>query len=285
MELKNKTDQPEISAIVIAWNCRDDVQNLLESLKPAFKNISHEIVFIDNNSNDDTVEMIESDYPYVNLTANKQNNGVARARNQALKQARGRFIFIVDADCVYQKGDAKQAIKYLDSHPQVGLLGFRLYYPSGELQDSGRTLPTPRDLILNRMDGSDFIQSSIVFRRHRMRDFDPDKLREAGFVSGAAQFFKREILDEIGYLDESMFYGYEDSDFCARIIKSGKKVVYFPHVVLTHYHQRLSKKKPISKMTLSQIKSYQIFRRKHSRMMPTVNRQILTDNNPPEFTA
>jgi GT2 family glycosyltransferase len=285
MEISDKivSKNPELSIAVISWNCRDDVKRLLDSLQLALMDISHEIIFIDNASEDDTVEMIRSEYPYVKLTVNAQNNGVAKARNQALKLCSGRFVFIVDADCIFREGNIKDAITYLDENPNVGLLGFKLFYPTGELQDTGRTLPTKRHLILNRMDGSEIVKSTQTFRHHRMRHFDSTKLREAGFVSGAAQFFRRELLGEIGYLDETMFYGYEDSDFCARVIKSGRKVVYFPYVVFTHNYTRLTKKKPLSRLTMHQIRSFRIFTKKHGDVISKVNRNLLTKNDPPEF--
>ncbi|MBU1022966.1 glycosyltransferase [bacterium] len=281
---RDNIQQPEISVAVIAMNCREHVRRLVDSLKIPLNGISHEIVFVDNASTDGTVEMLKSDYSNIVLIENKRNNGVSLARNQALKNCRGKYIYIVDADCEYQEGDFKEATRYLEDNSHVGLLGFRMYYPSGDLQDSGRTLPTPIHLVFNRLEGSDRIRESITFRRHRMKDFDPMSLREAGFVSGASQFFKRELLNEIGFLDEKMFYGYEDSDFCARVIKSKKKVVYFPNIVFIHHHQRLTKKNPLSKMTLIQIKSYQIFLKKHAKDLARINRDLHQKNQPPSFT-
>ena len=274
---------PEMSVAVIAMNCRDDVRRLLDSLTEPLNAMSHEIVFVDNASTDGTVEMLKTEYPDTVLIENSRNNGVAPARNQALKKCKGKYIFIVDADCEYKEGDFRSAINYLESNPDVAVLGFRLYYPTGEIQDTGRTLPTPFDLLVNRLDSSEKIRNSRKFRQHRMRDFDPMKLREAGFVSGASQFFARKLPDEIGYLDENMFYGYEDSDFCARAIISGKKVVYFPFIVIVHHHQRLTKKKPLSRMAAEQMKSYGIFHRKHGKMLGRINRDLRLNNNPPPF--
>ena len=282
--IQDNKKQPEISVAVIAMNCREHVRRLLESLISPLDGINHEIVFVDNASTDGTVELLKSDYSDVVLIENDQNNGVSVARNQALKNCRGKYIFIVDADCEFREGNFRDAIKYLENNPDVGLLGFRMYYPSGDLQDTGRTLPTPIHLVFNRLDGSERIKDSITFRRHRMKDFDPMSLREAGFVSGASQFFQRELLDEIGYLDEDMFYGYEDSDFCARIIKSNRKVVYFPKIVFIHHHQRLTKKNPLSKMTFIQIKSYQIFHKKHSKDLARINRDLYQKNSPPSYS-
>jgi GT2 family glycosyltransferase len=284
MAVGNKnTFAPEISVAVIAMNCLDDVRRLLESLSEPLKAVSHEIVFVDNASTDGTVEMLKTEYPEIILIENSENNGVAPARNQALKKCGGRYVFIVDADCEYKEGDFKLAISYLEKNPDVAVLGFRLYYPNGEIQDTGRTLPTPLDLIINRLDSLKKIRNCKTFKQHRMRDFDPMKLREAGFVAGASQFFARKLPDEIGYLDENMFYGYEDSDFCARVIRSGKKVVYFPFIVIMHHHQRLTKKKPLSRMAAEQMKSYGIFHRKHGKMLGRINRDLRSNNNPPPF--
>lgn len=275
--------KPDVSVAVIAMNCREDVRRLLESLSDPLSGVSHEIVFVDNASTDGTAEMLKTEYPEIILIENRENKGVAPARNQVLKQCKGKYIFIVDADCEYKEGNLRSAVSYLENNPDVAMLGFRLYYPNGEIQDTGRTLPTPFDLIVNRMDSSEKIRNSKNFRKHRMRDFDPMKLREAGFVSGASQFFARKLLDEIGYLDENMFYGYEDSDFCARVIRSGKKVVYFPYIVIVHHHQRLSKKKPMSRMAAQQLRSYGIFHRKHGKTLGKINRDLRMKNNPPPF--
>ena len=280
---RNPDKSTLVSVAIITRNSRNELDRLLESLKKPLKTVSHEIYTVDNGSSDGLVEMIQAKYPNVKLVINKTNNGVARARNQALKLCSGKFIFILDADCEYREGDLLEPMKYLDDNPDIGILGFRIYYPNGELQDTARTLPSPKDLVANRMDKSPKIQKSPTFRRHRMRDFDPMKLREAGFVAGACQFFKRDLLNRIGYLDESMFYGYEDADFCARIIKAGMKVVYFPNVVVVHYHQRLTKKNPFSKMTLIQIRSYRIFYSKHQDIIEKVNKKLFENNSPPSI--
>ena len=270
-----------VSVAIITRNSRNELERLLESLKEPLKNSGHEICLVDNGSSDGSVETIRSKYPDVKLIVNKANNGVAPARNQALRLCSGKYIFILDADCEYRDGNLNKATKYLDDNPDVAILGFRVYYPNGKLQDTARTLPSPKDLLVNRMDSSRKIRNSPTFVRHRMREFDPMKLREAGFVAGACQFFKRDLLDQIGFLDEKMFYGYEDSDFCARIIKAGKKVVYFPDIVVIHHHQRLTKKNPFSRMTLIQMRSYKIFYAKHRDIIEKANEKLLNSNSPP----
>ena len=274
----NGKNAPLVSAAIIARNSKDDLRRLLYSLAKPLSSMTSEIILIDNASTDNTAEMIRNEFPMVKMTVNRGNKGVAPARNQALQQCRGKFIFILDADCEYIEGELREAMSYLDENPKVGVLGFRVYYPNGELQDTARTLPTPCDLFINRLDDSEMIQASITFKRHRMRDFNPMKIREAGFVAGACQFFPKSILDEVGYLDERMFYGYEDSDFCARVIMKGKKVVYYPHIVVVHHHQRLTKKKPISVMTLVQVKSYIFFLRKHGAIINKINRDLFENN-------
>lgn len=284
MEMNNPGEETTlVSVAIIARNSKDDLRRLFNSLKKALSGIPNEIILVDNGSTDGTVEMLHDEFPDVKLTVNSENRGVAPARNQALKVSKGRYILILDADCEFQEGDLNNAMKYLEDNPGVGVLGFRIYYPDGKLQDTARTLPTPCDIFINRLDDSPKVQESITFRQHRMRDFDQMKLREAGFVAGACQFFKRTLLDEIGYLDDRMFYGYEDSDFCARIISKGKKIIYFPFMVFTHHHRRLTKKSPLSKMTLIQIKSYLIFHGKYKKEIGRINRELLDNNDPPEY--
>jgi len=232
-----------LSVIMITWNAKHFLEKSLASLYQKNKGFNFELIVIDNHSTDGSIEFIEANYPDAVLIRNKQNMGVAPARNQGFKAAKGKYFLIIDVDTEMVTDDAFEKLyNYMEQNPNVGILGAKLIFQNGELQLSCRTFPSVWVKLFNRIDKLFLFRNSKMLKNHYMADFDHDRIQSVDYVIGAFQFIRKSLIDEIGNYDESIFYGPEDIDFCLRARRRGYLTVYFPQVVLYHFYQRITKK-------------------------------------------
>jgi len=136
------------------------LSELLKSIKANTNGISYELIIVDNNSQDGTSEMIEAEYQDAILIKNSENLGVAPARNQAFKIAKGRYIITLDADMLFIDNSLMKLVEFMDKTPEAGLCGAKLIFPDGRVQPSGRRFPTVLSFILRRLDFIAFVRYS-----------------------------------------------------------------------------------------------------------------------------
>jgi len=259
---------PELSVTIIVKDCRDLLLNCLSSLYECLgDDIDFEVLILDNASTDGTAEAVSKAYPGVKLFHNSENRGVAPARNQLLEKAAGRYILILDADTEMVSRNFRDLISYMDTHVDVGILGCTLVSEDNVIHSSTRTYPRPIHVLLRRLTMAGIVRDSKILREHHLEGWSRTGPRVVDFVEGAFQLLRREAVKKVGPLDENMFYGFEDADYCARMEKAGLKVVCYPGFVVRHLLQGITRKNPFNKMAYLHTKSYVIFYRKHRALI------------------
>jgi len=243
----------DISLVLITWKMKSLLERLLKSFINYSDGFTYEIIVIDNNSQDGTIELIESEFPDIRLIKNSQNKGVAPARNQGLKIATGNFVLILDADMELTENSIEHLFRFMKENPQAGLVGCKLTEPNGELQYSCKRFPTVLSLIFRRLEGISFIDNSKSLKNHKMTDWDHNSISQVDYLIGACQFIRKEVIDQIGFYDEEIFYGPEDIDYCLRTWRAGWKVYYYPFTQIIHHEQRITKKSFFSKITFKHL--------------------------------
>lgn len=239
----------KLSIILLTWNSEQFIENCINSLYN--NNVEQEIIIIDNGSTDNTLKIIKEKYPNVKLIKNTTNRGVAPARNQGIKEANGEYILILDIDTIVKENSIKKLVKYLDDNKNVGICGPKLVFSDGTVQNSCRKFPLVHTKILRRVptNWADKILQDEYYieQKNKQEPFTVD------YIIGACQLVRREALDQVGLLDEKIFYGPEDVDFCLRMWLKGWKVVYLPDSEVIHLEQRITRKKFFSYITLKHI--------------------------------
>lgn len=243
----------DISIVLITWNAFNYLKKLLESIKLHSKNFCYEIIIVDNNSRDGTRDFIKKQYPEILLVENRENLGVARARNQGMKLANGKYIMILDVDMELIENSIFKIYRFMEENQDCGLIAAKLIYSSGELQYSCKTYPTIFSLLARRLDSISLVQNSSILKKHLMQNWDHNDIKEVDYVVGACQLIRRQVINTIGYYDDNIFYGPEDLDYCLRVWRAGWKVIYYPYTKIIHHEQRITKKIFISKITLKHI--------------------------------
>ena len=235
---QNNASQVAVSVIILTWNSEQQIGACLASLDQGFSAFSSEVIVVDNGSRDRTRAIVRETRPDAQLLCNPDNRGVAPARNQGIRLAQGEYILILDDDTVVQPGALDVLIRYMEDRPKVGLCGPRLTDVDGKLQLSCRRFPTLIDKLARRLPS---ILGQEIARKAEMADWDHRTIREVDYVIGACQVIRRRALQEVGLLDERIFYGPEDVDMCLRLQQAGWRVVYNPDAVVVHEERRMSR--------------------------------------------
>jgi GT2 family glycosyltransferase len=230
--------KPVLSIVILTWDSRALLEACLAAVPAATGPLAAEVIVVDNGSRDDTASLLARRRELV-VIRNPRNRGVAPARNQGLRAACGGFVALLDVDTVPAPGSLARLVAYLRAAPHVGLVGPKLVGADGRLQYSCRRFPTLLDKLLRRLPER---WGRAVTDDVELRWWDHATPRAVDYVIGACQVIRRAALDEVGLLDERIFYGPEDVDLCLRLQRAGWGVVYVPEAVVMHLERRVTRK-------------------------------------------
>jgi GT2 family glycosyltransferase len=259
-------ETPVISVVSLTWNSQRFIQDYLQTLleDSSSSAVPIEVIVVDNGSTDSSLSQLESwqaKHANVKVLRMDRNLGTTYSRNIGLRAALGEYVLVLDSDTRVPPGTLAGLVsthERLSKNHKVGLVCPRLTYPNGDFQESARRQPTVWTKALR------------LLRSERVRQWEesiPSVLEgretRADYAISAAWFFKRSLLEATGYLDEEIFYAPEDAEYCARVWESGHEVWYCPSVTIIHDCQRLTSKKPFTKMGLSHLAGLVHHWRKH----------------------
>lgn len=224
----------DISIIIVNCNTRDLLRACLQSIKTD-RSASREVLVIDNGSTDGSVDMVQQDFSDVRLIVNAVNQGFASPNNVGMREATGRYVFLLNSDTEFKPGTLKALVTFLDEHPEACACGPRLVYPNGTQQNSVKGFPSLWTHLCDMFLFDKMFPHSMVFGKGEMRWFDYDHDAKVDHVMAAALLVRRDALASIGLLDERFSIYYNDMDWCWRMAKLGWSVWYTPSAVVVHH--------------------------------------------------
>ena len=231
---------PDVSILIVSWNVRDLLLRCLAALPAAADGVSYETIVVDNASRDGAVEAVREAFPDARVIANAENRGFTGGNNQALAAARGRFLFLLNPDAEPRPGSITELCRFLDAHPQTGVVGPRLRYGDGAIQPSRRRFPTLPVLFFESTIVQQYLPGLPWFREYYVADRSDEETQWVDWVVGAAMMVRREVYEQIGGLDEGFFMYSEELDWCRRAKEAGWRVAYHPAAEIIHYEGRSS---------------------------------------------
>ncbi|KKR35501.1 MAG: hypothetical protein UT67_C0001G0006 [Candidatus Magasanikbacteria bacterium GW2011_GWA2_40_10] len=224
-------------------------RNALLSIYKETPGKDFEIIVVDNNSADNSVEMIKKEFTQVILIENKDNRGFGKANNQALKIAQGDYIMFLNTDVVVLDGALNKLINYLDEHADVMMVGPRLLNKDLTFQHAcRRTLPNPMNSFFHLFGLTKIFRNSKFINKYKQYAVDPEVTGPTEALSGAATMFRRRVYDEIGGFDERFFMYGEDLDFCKMVLDKGWKTVYVSGARIIHFGGQSSGKRKVKSL-------------------------------------
>jgi N-acetylglucosaminyl-diphospho-decaprenol L-rhamnosyltransferase len=232
-------DSVTLSIIIVNWNTRDLLAACLESVAAEIARMGEgeaETFVVDNASTDGSPEMVRERFPWVRLIENTENVGFARANNQALRVAQGRYVLLLNSDTEVRPGALATLIAVLESHPEAGAAGPRVLNPDGTLQNSYGSLPTVYDEIIGPYWSDFFLKPwGGIGRWLSTRSFQSGTPIAVDRVSFACTLIRREALDQIGLLDESFEFYSEDYDWFRRLRDANWTALFCPQAEIVHH--------------------------------------------------
>ena len=225
----------DLSVVIVSYNVRYYLEQCLRSVFASRQALDIEVFVVDNNSSDNSVSYLQERFPEVHFIANTENVGFSRANNQAIRQAQGRYVLLLNPDTIITESTLSDCITYLDQHPEVGATGVSMYGSNGRFAwESRRGVPTPWTSFCKMVGLCALFPHSHVFGRYHMRYLDRTEANYIEVISGAFNMLRREALEQVGLLDETFFMYGEDIDLSYRLLQGGWKNAYVPTPIL-HY--------------------------------------------------
>lgn len=260
----------DLSVIIVNYNVKEFLQNLLHSIEKASANLSKEIIVVDNASDDGSVEVIREKFPYVNLIDNKINAGFGKANNQGLAIAKGKYILFINPDCIVSEDTLDKMISFFGGHSDCALAGCKILNSDGTLQLAcRRSFPGPWTSFTKVTGLSNLFPKSRIFARYNLTYLDENKTYEVDAVSGSFMMMRKTVYDNVGGFDEQFFMYGEDLDLCYRIQKAGHKVFYVHSTQVIHYKGESTKRSNLDETKLF-YDAMHLFVKKHLSSFPLV---------------
>ena len=229
----------DLSIIIVNYNVKEFLQNLIYSIQKAACNISTEIIIVDNHSEDGSVEFIrEKLLPLggIKLIVNKENLGFSKANNIGLTEAKGKYLLLLNPDAVVSEDTFQKMIDFFQSNPDAGLAGCKILSPDGTLQLAcRRSFPGPWTAFCKVTGLSSLFPNNRLFAKYNLTYLNENETYEVDAVSGSFMMMTKETYEKVGGLDEEFFMYGEDLDLCYRIQKAGLKVYYVHTTQIIHY--------------------------------------------------
>lgn len=227
----------DLSVIIVSFNTKKLTIDCLKSIEKEAGGLDYETIVIDNNSTDgsrEALRKLEASSSRLKIILNNENSGYAKANNQGIKEACGKYTLLLNSDTLVHKDSLGALVKFAQKTPDAGVVGSRLLNINGSLQGSCFHFPTIKNAILEY-----FFGKKGLFDKYAPSGKNPETVDA---LVGAAFLITPEALKKIGGLDERYWAYFEDIDYCRHVWKSGLKVYYLPSSVITHYHGASFKK-------------------------------------------
>ncbi|NWF80163.1 MAG: glycosyltransferase family 2 protein [Chloroflexi bacterium] len=258
-----------LAVVILNYNRADLLADCLASIYAAPTRCALAVWVVDNASSDESVAMVRARFPQVQLIVSPTNGGFASGNNLALRALLAGpapdHVLLLNNDTVVPPGALDGLVDYLESHPEVAVVGPKLLLPDGSLDLAcRRSFPSPAIAFYRMVGLARLFPRSPRFARYNLTYLDPDVETEVDAVVGACMLLRTAVIREVGLLDEQFFMYGEDLDWAYRIKQYGWRIVYYPRVVVYHYKRAASSRRAIPSVRAF-YDAMRIFHRKHYR--------------------
>lgn len=223
----------DLSVCVVSYNCRDLLAECLRSIEEHSGELSVEVTVTDNASSDGTVEMLREQFPAVQVIANEDNAGFAAGTNQAMAEAGGETLMMLNPDTEVTAGALERLVGFLRERPEAGAVGPAVVGPDGRPQPTGHRFPRLLRTLVTQVGLHRALPCCRAFEgptgpaAHLQRRVD--------WLSGVCIAIRREAWERVGPLDEGFFMYSEDVDWCYRAARAGYERWLLPDARIIHH--------------------------------------------------
>ena len=265
----------KLSIVLISNHTFASLQQALNSLTKACTNIDYELIIVDNSTTGSSVESIETTFAELKVIHTAPDAGIAKAANQAIKQCRGEYILLVDADTICAKDSLDKICAFMDEHPDAGGVGVRMLSTEGRfLPESIHGLTMPWAVFFKLIGFAKHLSKTRLYDRNRKDWVEEFQITEIDIVNSSFMLLRSSVLNETGLFDERFVMFGHNIDLSYRIRLAGFKNYYFPKTYIIH-----SESNSLAKFSWSYIKYFYgamlIFAMKYLFRLPEIKVQGL----------
>jgi hypothetical protein len=227
----------DLSIVIVSYNTKDVLRECLESIYKTAKNLSFEVIVVDNASKDQTrEEMQKLDYPNFRFIQNKENLGFSKANNIGVRKTSGRYVLFLNPDVVVHSETLEGMVYFMDEEREAGAATCKVVLTNGKIDDaSHRGFPTPWNSFTYFSGLAKIFGKIEHFGGYNLKHLDLSQTHEIDALAGAFMIVRREAGEEVEWWDEDYFFYGEDLDFCYMLQQKGWKIYYVPEFTALHY--------------------------------------------------
>jgi len=219
----------DISVVVVNWNTKELLLDCLASVFETIRRIALEVWLVDNGSLDGSVEAVKAKYPHVKIIANQSNLGFAAANNQAFRQMNGRYALLLNTDTILTNGTVEDLFDFMKKNPDAGMACGQLLNQDGSKQNSIANFPNVLSLLCNET-----LLRILLPQKFPSKQKEYTEPIEVDSCIGACLMVRKKAMDEVGLLDESYFFFFEETDWAYRMKQAGWKIYFVPSAGIFH---------------------------------------------------
>jgi len=229
----------KLSICIVHYHSEAHLERFLQSIFRFPPHVDYEVLVVDNGSSIDLPLHLSRLFPDKIKVFNFGGNlGFGRAQNLVVQHARGEYVFLCNPDLELRSGSLDMLLSFAEEHPDFGIIGPKLLYADGGVQESSRRFPKFSDLFLKRLGLFPFFKKRVG--RYLMHDVNLNESVTVDWLVGAAMLMRRDVFLQLGGFDERFFLFFEDTDLCRRAGEIGYPVWYHPRAEVVHTRKRLS---------------------------------------------
>lgn len=226
----------QLSIIIVNFNSNNYLGKCLESIYANPPDCDFEVIVVDNASTDDSISIVKNVFPQVDIILNENNKGFSAANNIGIKASQGKYILLLNHDTLIRNNALNVLLDFMSNNPDVGACGPKILNSDGTIQHQcKRGFPTPLSTLVHMAGFNKLMPKSKLFGHYLMTYIDINQINEVDSLSGSCMLIRKEILVNIGGLDELFFLYGEDLDLCYRIKQGKFKIYYVPQAIITHF--------------------------------------------------
>ena len=227
----------DLSVVTVSWNVRDLLAGCLDSVYASLADsgLQVEVLIVDNASRDGSADMVRQRFPQARLFASVDNLGFAAGNNQALRQASGSYVVLLNPDTLVHGDALGTLLRFLDETPTAGMAGPRLVYADGSFQHAAFHFPSLEQAFFDFFPVHHRLLDSTLNGRYPRARYARGRPFAVDHILGACMMVRREVLEQVGLLDEGYFMYCEEIDWALRMRRAGWGIYCVPAAEVLHY--------------------------------------------------
>lgn len=240
----------KLSIIFVLYNASSVIETALDSVYGSKVNFDYEVIIVDNDSPDNSVDIIKQNYlnkvefaKKTSLISAGGNMGFGRGNNLGMKAAKGEYILLLNTDTKLEPDNLQIMVDFMDKRPDVGASTCKLLMGNGEIDKASRRAEPNLVRSFFRLFGLQALFPK-TFGGYNLLNSNPDEEGEIDACVGAYMLISRPAYEATGGFDERYFMYGEDLDLCRQIREAGYKIWWYPKTVCWHYRGQSTKKTP-----------------------------------------